>query len=191
MAVTVLVLLGSLRVDSTNRKLAEAVAEHAPDGVEVVIHEGLRELPFYDEDIEAVGETPATVAGLRRAAAAADAVLVVTPEYNGTLPAVVKNAIDWLSRPYGAGSITGTPAAAVGTSMGQYGGVWAQDHARLALGIAGAAVLEEPKLAIGHVHRRFDGKHPREDAEVIAGAEAVLTALAAAVEATRAGQPIG
>jgi len=176
MPTSVLILLGSLRAESTNRKLAHAVAEHAPEGVEASVYEGLGELPFYDEDVEAAG-APESVAALRTAVQEADAVLVVTPEYNGTLPAVVKNAIDWLSRPYGAGALSGKPAAAIGTSMGQYGGVWAQDHARLALGIAGADVREEPKLALGHVHQRFADAHPREDAEVIEGGRAVLNAL--------------
>ena len=67
---------------------------------------------------------------LRAAAADADAVLAITPEYNGTIPAVLKNAIDWLSRPFGASAIKGKPVAVIGTALGQYGGVWAHDETR-------------------------------------------------------------
>lgn len=183
MPTNVLTLVGSLRQDSTNRKLATALAEHAPAGTDVTVaaREALSDLPFYDEDLEANGPAPEAVRALRDAVAGADALLIVTPEYNGTLPAVVKNAIDWLSRPYGQGVIKGVPAAVVGTSMGQYGGVWAHDHGRLALQIAGAEVVDRPRLELGHVHRRFAEVDPRDDAEVAEAGQAVLSALTAAV----------
>ena len=79
------------------------------------------------------------MAALRAAAAEADAALVVTPEYNGSIPAVIKNAIDWLSRPFGDGALKGKPLAVIGGSFGQYGGVWAHDETRKSFGIAGAA----------------------------------------------------
>ena len=100
--IKVLALVGSLRAASVNRQIAELAAEVAPDGVTVTVFEGLGELPFYNEEIDpavgAQGDEPAAVAALRAAAAEADAALVVTPEYNGSIPAGVKNAIDWLSR---------------------------------------------------------------------------------------------
>ena len=83
---------------------------------------------------------------MRAAAADADAVLVVTPEYNGSIPAVIKNAIDWLSRPFGNGALKGKPLAVIGGSFGQYGGVWAHDETRKSFGIAGARVVESVKL---------------------------------------------
>ncbi len=94
------------------------------------LFEGLAEIPFYNEDIDVEGTVPAQAERLREAAAAADALLIFTPEYNGTIPAVLKNAIDWLSRPYGAGAISGKPVAVAGTALGQYGGVWAHDETR-------------------------------------------------------------
>lgn len=183
MPTTVLTLVGSLRRDSTNARLAQAIAEYAPEGinVEVAAPEALSSLPFYNEDIEADGEAPEQVQALREAASQADALLIVTPEYNATLPAVVKNAIDWLSRPYGQSALKDKPAAVVGTSMGQYGGVWAHDHGRLALKIAGAEVVDQPRLELGHVHKRFAEVDPKDDAEVRQLGSQVLTALASAV----------
>jgi NAD(P)H-dependent FMN reductase len=100
--VKVLALVGSLRAASLNRKIAELAVEVAPDGVAVTVFEGLADLPFYNEEIDDVMNTDApplaAVDALRAAAGDASAALVVTPEYNGSYPAVVKNAIDWLSR---------------------------------------------------------------------------------------------
>jgi NAD(P)H-dependent FMN reductase len=101
MSTEILILVGSLRAASINRQLAELAAESAPDGVTLTIYEGLDELPFYNEDIDTPTPPPA-VAALRAAAADADAALIVTPENNATIPAVLKNALDWLSRPWGA-----------------------------------------------------------------------------------------
>lgn len=184
MTTTVLTLVGSIRNDSTNLKLAHALAELAPEDIDVKIVSGkeLAELAFYDEDIENAGAAPQNVADLREAAGAADALLIVTPEYNGTLPAVVKNAVDWLSRPFGSGALKGLPAAVVGTSMGQYGGVWAHDHGRLSLQIAGAEVVDQPRLELGHVHKRFADQEPVDDVEVRESGVGVLKALAEAAQ---------
>ena len=103
---------------------------------------------------------------LRAAAAEADAVLVVTPEYNGSIPAVLKNAIDWLSRPFGNGALKGKPLAVIGAAGGQYGGVWAHDETRKSFGIAGPRVVEAIKLSVPL--QTLDGKHPRENAELVA-----------------------
>src|SRR5665809_88698 len=108
----VLVLLGSLRSDSLNRRIAELLRDRAPEGVRVTIAEGLHEIPFYNEELD--GETvPVAAARLREQVTAADRVLAVTPEYNGTMPAVLNNALDWLSRPYGVGA--GDPGGAAPT----------------------------------------------------------------------------
>ncbi|MER5481380.1 NAD(P)H-dependent oxidoreductase [Streptomyces sp. NPDC002734] len=183
MSVRILALVGSLRAGSHNRQLAEAAAKHAPEGVEVQVFEGLAEVPFYNEDIDVEGSLPEAAARLREAAGSADALLWFTPEYNGTMPAVLKNAIDWLSRPFGAGALSGRPVAVIGTAYGQYGGVWAQDEARKALGIAGAVVVEEPKLAIAGSVVRFAELHPADDTEAVDGLVEVLSQVA---ERTRA-----
>ncbi|MEU6404942.1 NAD(P)H-dependent oxidoreductase [Streptomyces sp. NPDC046985] len=166
MSVRILALVGSLRAGSHNRQLAEAAVKLAPEGAEVQIFEGLGELPFYNEDVDVEGSVPATAAALREAARGADAFLLFSPEYNGTIPAVLKNAIDWLSRPYGAGAFGGKPVAVVGTAFGQYGGVWAQDDTRKSVGVAGGRVIEDIKLSIPGSLTRFAETHPIDDAEV-------------------------
>lgn len=174
----VLVLVGSLRAASLNRQLAEVAVEAAPEGVTVRVADGLGELPFYNEDLDNDSVAEAVVA-LRQIAGDADAILAVTPEYNGTIPAVLKNAIDWLSRPYGAGAVSGKPLAVIGTALGQYGGVWAHDETRKSFGIAGPRVVEDLKLSIPA--KAFDGKHPRENAEIVDNLRDVVGKLAAEV----------
>jgi NAD(P)H-dependent FMN reductase len=173
---TVLTLVGSLRAASINRQLAEVAAHAAPDHVDVITYDGLDEIPFYNEDID-TDDPPATVGALRAAVADADAVLIVTPEYNGTIPAVLKNAIDWLSRPYGNSAITGKPLAVVGTAMGRFGGVWAHDDTRKSFGIAGARVVDSVTLSLPVA--ALDGKHPRESAEVTDSLREILAELVA------------
>ncbi|NAZ17717.1 FMN reductase [Glutamicibacter soli] len=183
MATKVLTLVGSLRSGSTNQQLAEATVVNAPEGVEVELFAGLENIPFYNEDKDVAGSVPAAAQALRDAATAADALMLVTPEYNGTMPAVLKNAIDWLSRPFGAGAVKDMPSVVVGTAFGQYGGVWAQDEARKALGIAGAKVLEEVKMAIPNSVVRFAELNPKDDAEVGEQVAGVLNSIKAVAEA--------
>ncbi|CRZ15285.1 NAD(P)H-dependent oxidoreductase [Mycolicibacterium neworleansense] len=161
--IKVLVLIGSLRAASINRQLAELAVEQAPDGVELRIFDRLGELPFYNEDIDG-DDVAEPVVALRAAAAEADAALVVTPEYNGSIPGVLKNAIDWLSRPWGNGALKDKPLAVVGAALGQYGGGWAHDETRKSFGIAGPRVVEDLKLSVPS--KTLDDKHPRENAEV-------------------------
>ncbi|MBS9534019.1 NAD(P)H-dependent oxidoreductase [Mycobacterium sp. M1] len=175
----ILVLVGSLRAASVNRQIAELAADTAPDGVVVRIFEGLGELPFYNEDLDTAERLPAQVAALRAAGADADAALVVTPEYNGTIPAVLKNAIDWLSRPFGAGALKGKPLAVVGGAQGRYGGVWAHDETRKSFGIAGPRVLEELRLSVPLAS--LDGKHPAEHDRLVADVRDVVAKLVAEV----------
>ena len=177
--IKVLTLVGSLRAASINRQIAELASEAAPDGVAVTIFDGLGDLPFYNEDIDNDADVPATVTALRAAAADADAALVVTPEYNGSYPAVIKNAIDWLSRPFGDGALKGKPLAVIGGSFGQYGGVWAHDDTRKSFGIAGPTVVETIKLSVPF--KTLDGKHPREHAEVAANVRDAVGKLVAEV----------
>jgi NAD(P)H-dependent FMN reductase len=177
--IKVLTLLGSLRAASINRQIAELATEVAPDGVAVTIFEGLGDLPFYNEDIDNDADVPAAVTALRAAAADSDAALVITPEYNGSYPAVIKNAIDWLSRPFGDGALKGKPLAVIGGSFGQYGGVWAHDDTRKSFGIAGPTVVETIKLSVPF--KTLDGKHPREHAEVAANVRDAVGKLVAEV----------
>ena len=143
----VVVLLGSLRNDSYNRRIAERLQSEAPAGVTVEIATGLADLPFYNEELDG-NDVPATAQALREQVARADRVLAVTPEYNGTMPAVLNNAIDWLSRPYGVGALKGKPFAVVGATPTRFGGKWSHDDARRSATIAGADVV--PDLVLSH-----------------------------------------
>jgi NAD(P)H-dependent FMN reductase len=176
--VKILALVGSLRAASINRQLAELAAETAPDGVTVNVYEGLGDLPFYNEDIDNE-DAPDSVVALRKAAAEADAALVVTPEYNGSIPGVLKNAIDWLSRPFGNGALMGKPAAVIGGSFGRYGGVWAHDETRKSFGLAGPRIVEDLKLSVPF--KSLEGKHPRENPDVVAKLRDIVGKLAAEV----------
>jgi NAD(P)H-dependent FMN reductase len=176
--IKVLVLVGSLRAASVNRQLAELAIETAPDGVDLRLFDRLGELPFYNEDID-TADVAEPVRALRAAAAEADATLVITPEYNGSIPGVLKNAIDWLSRPFGNGALKGKPAAVVGGSFGQYGGVWAHDETRKTLGFAGPRIVEDLELSVPF--KSLDGRHPRENAEVAASLRDIIGKLAAEV----------
>src|SRR5689334_8208422 len=172
----VLVLVGSLRQASVNRQIAEAAATVARDGVNVEIFGGLGAIPFYNEDLES--PAPATAQALRDAVEQADAVLFVTPEYNGTIPAVLKNAIDWVSRPYGAGAIKGKASAVISSSISPYGAKWAAADVVRSLGVAGAQVIGDVTLSLGPVGQLLGEQHPREVAEVRDQVGAVVEALA-------------
>jgi NAD(P)H-dependent FMN reductase len=180
--IKVLTLVGSLRAASVNRQIAELAAAVAPDGVTVCIFDRLGELPFYNEDIDnesAAGGVSDAVTALRAAAADADAALVVTPEYNGSIPAVIKNAIDWLSRPFGDGALKDKPLAVIGGSYGRYGGVWAHDETRKSFGIAGPRVVESIKLSVPF--GSLNGQPPRENAELVSNVRDAVGKLVAEV----------
>lgn len=134
-----LTISGSLRAESYNTALARAAAELAPPNVDVELFEGLGELPLYDADLD--GDTNEAVRHLRESIAAADAVLFVTPEYNGSIPGVLKNAVDWASRPRDGAALRGKTVAVAGASTGQYGALWAQQDLKRVLGVAGARVV--------------------------------------------------
>ena len=123
------------------------------EGAEFEIDDELRSIPPFDEDCEE--NEPATVARFRATVAAADAVLVATPEYNSSIPGELKNALDWLSRPLAANPIRNKPVAVIGASTGAFGAVWAQAELRKVLATMGARVVEG-EVAIGHVAERFD-----------------------------------
>ena len=109
----VLVLVGSLRAGSTNHLLADAAIAHLPSGVEGTVFARLADLPHYSEDLDHDDHLPEVARDLREAVADSDAVLLVTPEYNGSMSSAVKNAVDWASRPRGAAAIAGKPAAVI------------------------------------------------------------------------------
>jgi chromate reductase len=177
--VRVLGISGSLRRDSHNTALLRAAGELVEEqGVEFEVFEGLKAIPPYDEDDD-VGNGPAAVAGLRQAIADADAVLFATPEYNSSIPGVLKNAVDWASRPLATSSLRNKPVAVIGASIGMFGAVWAQAELRKVLGATGARVAEV-ELAVGHAHEHLDqAGHPTDPAQQEALRDSVRVLLAA------------
>jgi chromate reductase len=174
----VLAISGSLRRRSHNTALLHAATELAPDGIELALYTDLGSLPPYNEDDD-VDPAPAPVADLRGAISSADAVLIATPEYNGTVPGQLKQVVDWGSRPYGSGSaLYGKPVAVIGASVTDYGALWAQDHLRKALGIAGARVVAT-ELPLGRADGKFDEDGRLIDEEAAEQLRQVLRDLAA------------
>jgi chromate reductase len=152
----ILALSGSLRAESYNTALARAAGALAPPGVAVHVYDGLRHIPPYDQDRDEGGSaTPRAVVDLRRRIEAADAVLVVTPEYNGSIPGVLKNAIDWASARHRGSSFQNKTVAIAGVTTGQYGAIWAQQDLRKVLGISGARVMAGD-LPVSRAHTVFD-----------------------------------
>ena len=160
----VLGIAGSIRRDSWNEKLLESAAELLPAGAELELWDGLKEVPPYNEDDD-VEPATAPVARLRAAIAGADAVLVATPEYNSSIPGVLKNAIDWASRPLATNVLRNRPVAVVGASIGAFGAVWAQAELRKVLAATGARVVEG-EVAVGHASERFDADGALTDEEL-------------------------
>ncbi len=124
----------------------------------------MKAVPPYDEDDD-VQPAPAAVAALREAIAGADAVLFATPEYNWSIPGVLKNAIDWVSRPLASNPLRNKPVAVIGASTGAFGAVWSQAELRKVLSSTGARVLAD-ELAVGHAHNRFDDEGRLLDGEL-------------------------
>ena len=175
----ILAISGSLRRESFNTGLLRAAAEVAPDGVEVVEYDGLREIPPYDQDDEAAA-VPAEVLRLRRAIEDADALLFATPEYNGSVPGVLKNAVDWASRPRATTVMQNKPAAVIGASTGMFGAVWAQADLRRILGLTGNRVLDI-ELPVGRAQETFEDGVLPEHHELRLQLTEVLEALEEAV----------
>ena len=150
----ILAIPGSVRRDSHNARLLRYVAERAPEGVEIEVWEALKSIPPYDEDDDG-SFPPAPVTELREAIAGADGLLFATPEYNGSVPGVLKNAIDWASRPRATTPLQNKPAAVIGATTGAFGAVWAQAELRKVLATAGARVIDT-ELPVAKVHEAFD-----------------------------------
>jgi chromate reductase, NAD(P)H dehydrogenase (quinone) len=171
----VLGISGSLREGSFNTSLLRAAVEAAPEGVELELWEGLGALPLYDEDLEL--DPPESVQRLRDDWAAADAILFATPEYNGSVPGGLKNAIDWASRPKLEAVLRNKPVAVVGASTGQFGALWAQQDLKRILGIAGARVVGT-EIPVARAQERFDAESRLLDGEIFEQLRLHLTTLA-------------
>jgi chromate reductase, NAD(P)H dehydrogenase (quinone) len=173
----ILALSGSLRAASYNTALARAAIELAPAGVEIELYEGLAWIPPYDGDDDGE-DPPATVGMLREQIREVDGLLVVTPEYNGSVPGVLKNAIDWASRPHRESALWGKTVAIAGATTGQYGAIWAQQDLRRVLGLAGARVVEG-ELPVARAHEKFDDEGQLVDPVVAERLRAHVGALVA------------
>ena len=173
----VLAISGSLRRDSLNTRLLRALREEAPEGVEVAIWDGLKEIPPYDADDDGV-PGPAAVDAFRRLVRDADAVIFATPEYNSSVPGALKNALDWGSRPLATNVFRNKPAAVIASSAGAFGGVWAAAELRKVLGAMGSRVADV-ELAVGHAAEKFGNEGHLVDDDVRQGLRDALAALLA------------
>ncbi|HXP67307.1 MAG TPA: NADPH-dependent FMN reductase [Steroidobacteraceae bacterium] len=172
-AARVLCLAGSLRRDSWNRRLLKSAAS-TRSGSELVLYEGLAAIPFFNEDDE--GAVAQGVRELGDAVSRADALLIATPEYNHSFPAVLKNAIDWLSRG-SKSALTGKPIAVIGASSGNWGTRLAQTALRQVLTATGALVMPAPMLFVARVSECFDADGNLVDPKIRESLNSVLRAL--------------
>ena len=152
---TILGIAGSLRRQSYNRGALRAAKQLAPEGVTIDIFE-IDGIPGFSEDDEK--NPPAKVVELKKRIRAADALLFVTPEYNYSVPGVLKNAIDWASRPYGDSAWSGKPAAIMGASVGNTGSARAQYHLRQIFVFLDILAVNRPEVMIGNAAERFDAQ---------------------------------
>lgn len=178
---TILTIAGSLRSNSFNGRLLAEAGNQAPAWIRMTSWEGLRDVPAFDEDLES-GPAPEAVAELRAAIEAADAVLIATPEYNGSVPGALKNALDWASRPFRASALSDKPVAVIGSSPSPGGARSAQDDLRRVLGRIGADVLESG-VAVARVHEQFAEDGTCSDDALRNELREVVVELAARVEA--------
>lgn len=148
----ILGISGSLRRDSLNTKLLGLAVEELPEGAELDLWEGLRSIPPYDADLEA--SPPGAVLAFVERIEAADAVLFSSPEYNGSVPGQLKNALDWVSRQSLGAPLRGKPVAVIGGSPGQFGGLWGHGELRKVLGILGAHVADI-ELSVSRLDQRL------------------------------------
>lgn len=173
---TILGISGSLRRASYNRGTLRAAQQLAPQGTQIEIFE-LDEIPLYNQDLEP--HTPADVSLLKSRVRAADAILFVTPEYNYSVPGVLKNAIDWASRPYGDSAWEGKPVAVMGASAGTTGTARAQYHLRQTFVFLNMHPLNKPEVLIGNARQRFDDQGNQTDENTKEHIRKLLEGLAA------------
>ena len=175
----VLAISGSLRAASNSTALLRALREEAPEDVEVILWDGLKAIPPYDQDDDVV-PAPVAVDALRELVREVDAVFFATPEYNASVPGALKNTLDWASRPVATNAFRNKPVAVISSSAGAFGGVWAGAELRKVLGTMGARVAEA-ELAVGHAHEKLDEHGELADDDVRQGLrEAFDTLLVAA-----------
>jgi chromate reductase len=172
----VLGISGSLRRGSFNTAALRAARELAPAGMEIEIYEGLREIPPYDDDVRQGQGYPAPAEDLRARIKAADALLIATPEYNYSVPGVLKNAIDWASRPPEQ-PFDGKPIAIMGASPGPLGSARAQYHLRQMFVFLNGMVLNRPEVMIAQANTRFDAEGRLTDEKTREFVQALLVAL--------------
>ena len=177
----ILGISGSLRRDSHNTSLLWAAARALPPGAELELLDGLADVPPYDEDAD-TEPGPAAVEHLRAQIEAADAVLIATPEYNASIPGVLKNAIDWASRPFPDNALRDKPVAVIGASTGLFGALWAQAEVRKVLHHVGARVVDE-ELPVGLAGNAFTPDGELADPELRQRLVDVLGAMTREVEA--------
>jgi chromate reductase len=182
----VLAISGSLRRDAYSTRLAEAAADLLPEGWSFELFQGLSAIPNFDQDLE--GSDPEPVIDLRQKIDAADALLIVTPEYNATMPGGLKNAIDWASRPHGDSALAGKPAAIVSSSPMPFGGVWANQQVRKSFTITGTPAVET-ELAVGKVDQKIDDGGKLADEATAEALRSLLAELAADVGQELEAQP--
>ena len=175
----ILAISGSLRQGSHNTDLLRGAAAAAPDGVDVELYHGLKDIPPYDADDDVPGDQPLAVRHLKDALDSADAILIATPEYNSSIPGVLKNALDWASRPLAASPVRNKPVAVLSSSTGMFGGVWAAAETRKVMGALGARTLDDSVAVAKAEDRLANGV----DAELLLELRTVVDALATAVEA--------
>lgn len=178
----VLGIAGSHRAGSYNAALLRAARELAPIGMEIEEFD-IRELPFFDADLEAAGD-PTSVTAFKEAIRDADALLIATPEYNRGVPGVLKNAIDWASRPPLASPLTNKPVAVIGASTGRGGTARAQEQLRSALEYSRARVLEQPEVLVPEAYMVFDAERRLTDETTRKDLAELLAALAQESAAT-------
>jgi chromate reductase len=181
----VLAIAGSLRRDSLNRRLVEAAAECAPEGIEVCVYRGLGELPPFNQDLETGAFAAGPVRELCEQVAAAQGLFIATPEYNHSVPGVLKNAIDWLSRPLSGKVLVGKPVAVVGASGGRWGTRLAQAAVRQALFATESLVVTGPALYLAQTDTPFDSGGRLLDEAARSTLRQILQALAQ-IKRTRA-----
>lgn len=151
----ILALSGSLRKDSFNTALLRSLQPLAPEGMMIRIAD-IRSLPLYDQDAEAA--FPAEAKALKDAVEAADGIIIATPEYNRSVPGVLKNAIDWVSRPWGQNSFAGKPVLTMGVSVGKIGTAVAQSHLRQILAYLDTNIVGQPELYLGPAQELFNAE---------------------------------
>jgi chromate reductase len=180
----ILGISGSLRRGSYNTQLLHAASDALPPGVDLSLWDGLKAVPPYDEDDD-VQPAPPGAAALREAIADADAVLFATPEYNSSIPGVLKNAIDWVSRPLSSNPLRNKPVAVIGASTGAFGAVWSQAELRKVLSATGARVVDGA-VAVAHAPTRFDEQGRLIDDQLREELAEVVAALVGAIEVRQA-----